>query len=343
METGAWCDDSAACFRLPDHDQKLSGVRLVCAILGFPEFAYAPEARRWELRVPRPDAARIEYRLELTHRDGRRETVCDQGNPRRVPGGYGESSVVWCPGYREPDWLRLPAAAGDWRGLRLPAPAVAAELTARVWSPAVPTDRVLVAHDGPDYDRYADLGRYAAATVGAGRVPPFHLVLLPAGERSEWYSASAAYARALTTEILPRLAAVLGVAGPVVGAGASLGALGMLHAQRRDPGRFAGLFLQSGSFFQPRYDAQESGFARYQRIVRFTGQVLRSAGGPAVPVAMTCGTVEENLANNRGMAGALRGQGYPVTFAENRDAHNWIGWRDALDPHLTTLLQRVWS
>jgi enterochelin esterase family protein len=42
------------------------------------------------------------------------------------------------------------------------------------------------------------------------------------------------------------------------------------------------------------------------------------------------------------MAAALRRQGYEVTFVENRDAHNWIGWRDALDPPLTTLLQRVW-
>jgi enterochelin esterase family protein len=338
---GAWCDGSAACFRLPDQDQKLSGVRLVCAILGSPEFSYAAAERRWELRVPRPDAARIEYKLELTHRDGRRETICDQGNPRRAPGGYGDSSVLWCPDYREPDWLHLPPAGGDWRELRLPAPALRTELTARAWSPACPTGRVLVAHDGPDYDKYADLGRYLAASLAAGRIPPVHLVLLPAGERFEWYSASAAYGRSLGTEILPRVAAELGAAGPVIGAGASLGGLAMLHAQRRYPECFAGLFLQSGSFFQPRYDAQESGFARYQRIVRFTGQVLRAADGPAVRIVMTCGTVEENLANNRSMAAVLRRQGYDVTFAENRDAHNWIGWRDALDPHLTTLLQKV--
>jgi enterochelin esterase family protein len=117
----------------------------------------------------------------------------------------------------------------------------------------------------------------------------------------------------------------------------------MLHAQRRAPKRFAGLFLQSGSFFQPRLDPQESGFARWQRIVRFTGRVLRSASGPAVPTVLTCGAVEENLANNRSMAGALRGQGYDVTFAETRDGHNWINWRNALDPHLITLLRRVWS
>ncbi|WP_433383011.1 alpha/beta hydrolase [Actinoplanes sp. CA-142083] len=332
---GAWCDGVAACFRLPDQDQKLSGVRLVCGFLGFPEFTYAPEQKHWELRVPRPDAARIEYKLELTHRDGRRETICDEGNPRRAPGGYGESSVLWCPDYREPDWLHLPPAGGDWRDAR--------SADARVWSPACPSDRVLVVHDGPDYDKYAELGRYATASVAAGRVPPFHLVLLPAPDRFETYSASKPYAKRLTAEILPALTAELGAAAPVVGAGASLGAFAMLHAQRYAPELFAGLFLQSGSFFQHRFDSQESGFARYQRIIRFVGQVLRAPAGPGVPATLTCGTVEENLANNRGMAAALREQGYEVTFAENRDAHNWIGWRDALDPHLTTLLRRVWK
>jgi len=330
---GAWCDGDAACFRLPDQDQGLAAVRLLCGFLGSPEFGYSPEAGRWELRIPRPAAARVEYKLELTHRDGRRETICDPGNPRRAPGGYGDSSVLWCRDYREPDWLHLPPAAGDWHDLGP---------LARAWSPACPADRVLIAHDGPDYERYADLGRYAAASIAAGRVEPFHVVLLAPEDRFEAYSASSAYTRMLTTKLLPRLFPQLGAKAPVIGAGASLGALGMLYTQRAAPGLFAGLFLQSGSYFQPRFDSQESGFARYQRITRFVAQVLRAPDGPAVPATLTCGVVEENLANNRDMAATLRRQGYEVTFVENRDAHNWIGWRDTLDPHLTTLLQRVW-
>ena len=116
----------------------------------------------------------------------------------------------------------------------------------------------------------------------------------------------------------------------------------LLHAQRRHPEAFAGLLLQSGSFFQPRFDRQESGFRRYLRIVRFTGRVLRATGGPAVPAVLTCGTVEENLANNVDMAGTLRAHGYPVKLVEVPDGHTWVGWRDALDPHLTDLLRQVW-
>jgi len=333
---GAWCDTAEICFRLRDHDHRLAGVRLRSGAAAG-DFAYDGGTRAWQLRLPRPPVHRVEYQLELIRRDGGTETVADPDNPRRS----GDVSVLWCPGYREPGWRDLPSAPGEWRDVYLPLPAVRGEMVARIWSPDAVTDRVLVAHDGPDFHRYGELGRYTAAMIGAGRVPPYHLVLLPPGERFEWYSASPAYARALAHDVLPKLAAELGTDRPVVGAGASLGALAMLHAQRRHPAGFAGLLLQSGSFFQPRFDRQESGFRRYLRIVRFTGRVLRAPSAAGVPTVITCGAVEENLANNRDMARALAAQGYPVSFAEVPDAHNWTGWRDALDPHLTTLLQTV--
>jgi enterochelin esterase-like enzyme len=227
-----------------------------------------------------------------------------------------------------------------WHEFAVGAPQLGTDLTVRVWSPAATTDRVLVAHDGPDYEAHTHLSGLLAA---AGRTTPCHLVLLPPGDRFEWYAASPAYARSLSGEILPQVQEKLAARRPVVGLGASLGALAMLHCQRRHPEVFAGLFLQSGSFFQPRFDKQESGFPRWLRIVRFTGRVLRAPDGPAVPVTMTCGRAEENLANNRSMAEALRGQGYPVTFAENEGGHDWPAWRDALDPHLTALLRQAWA
>ena len=62
-----------------------------------------------------------------------------------------------------------------------------------------------------------------------------------------------------------------------------------------------------------------------------------------VPTVLTCGTAEENLANNRQMAAALAGQGYPATLVEVPDAHNYVAWRDAFDPALADLLRRVWE
>jgi enterochelin esterase-like enzyme len=66
-------------------------------------------------------------------------------------------------------------------------------------------------------------------------------------------------------------------------------------------------------------------------------------GAEPIPVTVTCGTVEENLANNRAVAAALAEQGYDVRLHVNRDAHNWVAWRDTFDPHLLELLQSKWG
>lgn len=218
-------------------------------------------------------------------------------------------------------------------------------LRVRVWSPspgegALP---LLLVHDGPEYVAQAALIRWAAARIEAGEVSPFRVALLPPGDRNEWYSASAAYGRSLCRRIVPALRGRVPVEGRPVGMGASLGALAMLQAQRAWPGTFAGLFLQSGSFFVPRHDRQESGFPRYGRIVRFVRGVRREgAHEDPIAVAMTCGREEENLENNRLMAAALRAQGYEVALAEVTGGHDYPSWRDALTPHLTELLTKVW-
>ena len=107
----------------------------------------------------------------------------------------------------------------------------------------------------------------------------------------------------------------------------------MLHAEHLHPGTFCALFLQSGSYFTPRHDAHEARFARYERIVAFV-EAVRAVDVPAV---LTCGAPEENVHNNRLMARRL---GAPLH--ETPDLHNFTNWRDALDPHLTRLLARVW-
>jgi enterochelin esterase family protein len=346
MEPGAGpsCADGTLTFRLPDADGDLRGVRLREGA-GIPGHLldFARTDGGWTLTVPRPPVWRLEYLFEVHHVDGRVETVRDPANPRRVGGAFGDKSVLACPEYRDPDWLTWDGPEEFTRDFTVAAPSLTAEINVHVWSPATRTDRVVVAHDGPEYDKFASITQYCAAMVRAGRVAPFHLVLLAPGDRNEWYSANPAYARALTTNVLPRVRAELGTGRPVVGVGASLGGLAMLHAPPRHPEAFAALFQQSGSIFRPRYDGHESGFQRYLRLVRFVGRVVRANAGTPIPVAITCGRAEENRHNNREMAHALRRQGYPVTLAEVPDAHNFTAWRDALDPHLTDLLRRVWG
>jgi enterochelin esterase-like enzyme len=203
---------------------------------------------------------------------------------------------------------------------------------------------LLVVHDGPEYAEYCDLVRYLAVLV---RVDPrlrCRALLLAPRDRDRSYSASPAYARALALGMLPQVTGSVATRGPVVGVGSSLGGLAMLHAAVLHPGSIGAVFSQSGSFFRPRTDGMERGYRYYGRIVRFIDAVDADPSRlAALQVTMTCGTGEENLANNRALARRLARAGAPVELVENPDGHNHVGWRDSLDPALRGLLTRVWA
>jgi enterochelin esterase-like enzyme len=322
-------------FVVPDaerrHDRVVLAQELRRPRLG-PPFAWSDGA--WRVRFERPDVDRMEYLLEV---DG--HLTPDAGNPLRAPGPWGDKSVVEWPEYRAPEWLDTIADEGptEWREIRC------RRLVARVQvclyatpDPPASDAPMLIVHDGPEYAQFSALTRFLDAMSWEERIPPLRAALLQPVDRDETYSASAQYAAALVRELIPALPPH----GVRIGMGASLGALAMLHAHKRHPRAFDGLFLQSGSFFRQRWDAQESRFGRYRRITRFVGIVLRGGEGDRpIPVALTCGTGEENLVNNRAVAAALEAQGYTAWLGEVRDAHNWTAWRDSFDPHLPALIE----
>jgi enterochelin esterase family protein len=292
----------------------------------------------WAVRFRRPPVDRLEYQFEVVHRDGGSEWITDPTNEDRASGAFGDKSVLLLPEYEPPAWLQQEAIEGvreelDVGGLRT-----------TLWA-SHETDEplpLLLANDGPEYDELSKLTHWAGVMILREQLPPMRIALLHPGHRDEQYSASATYSRHLVTGFVRGMRDR--TAGKPAGMGASLGALAMLHAQRRYPGSFGGLFLQSGSFFDPRHDAHESGFSRYQRIVRFTRSVLRAPDHPdPVPVMMTCGRAEENVHNNRLMAGALKRQGYLTALYELGDLHNYTAWRDAFDPYLLRLLRKAWG
>jgi len=222
-----------------------------------------------------------------------------------------------------------------------------ATVAVTLWSPPGADDDaalpLLAVHDGPEYVARTGLTALAGQAIAAGRAPAHRIALLHPGAREEWYSASALYARALAREVLPAVADAAPQSGAPVGLGASLGALAMLHAQRRHPEAFAGLFLQSGSYFTPRHDHMEKDFARYGRIVRFVRAVVREPEfDRPVPAVLTCGRDEDNIHNNRRVAAALALQGYGATLDERPGGHDWDTWRAALEDHLCELLATAW-
>ncbi len=338
-------------FRYVDPTRTLTSVALAHELLRprRVEFARARRRGSWSLDLRLRDADRMEYLLELRRGDESR-LVPDPANPLRAPGPFGEKSVVELPTYLEPDWVSDDESPpGEVTELSLPVRGLRADVSVLVWAPA-DSERgeplpLLIAHDGPEYAEYSQLVRLLDHAVSFGDLPPLRAALVQPVERNETYSASARYARAFAGELVPRLVDALPTDGSrPVAMGASLGGLAALHAHWQHPRTLAGLFLQSSSFFRERWDKHESGFERFGRIARFVGYVLRGrAAPPPVPVTITVGTAEENLDNNRAVARALADAGWDVRLVEHRDAHNWVSWRDTLDPHLPDLLLRAWS
>jgi enterochelin esterase family protein len=246
----------------------------------------------------------------------------------RAAGPWGDKSVIEWPEYHAPEWLDSIADEGRIEWIEIRCRRLVARVQVCLYATPDPPSAdapLLVVHDGPEYAQYSRLRRFLDAMSWEERIPPLRAALIQPVDRDETYSASAQYGAALVRELLPELDRHC-PHGVRIGMGASLGALALLHAHMRHPRAFDGLFLQSGSFFRQRSDGHESGFPRYRRITRFVGTVLRgSDGARPIPVALTCGTAEENLANNRAVAEALERQGHTAWLAEVRDAHNWAG------------------
>lgn len=335
--------------RVADPDGRYAAVRLSSDLhLTEAERSFARVDGEWVLELHPRDVQRLEYQLELVRAGGDIEYALDPGNPHRAPGAFGEKSVLLLPGYRPPAWLQAEGVEGRYDELAVRGRGLGASVAIRVWSPADDGPdrplRLLLAHDGPEYDALSGLTRFAAAKIAAGELPPHRVALLAPGERDQWYSASQVYGRVLAHDVIPALRARFPTVGALAGMGASLGALAMLHAQRSFPRTLGALFLQSGSFFTPRHDPQERRFVRFARVVRFVRTTTRGGSfALPIPVTLTVGTAEENAANNREMAHALAAQGYEVVLEEVPDMHNYTGWRDAFDPHLTGLLRRAWT
>ncbi len=208
-----------------------------------------------------------------------------------------------------------------------------------VWSPGDGDLPLLVAHDGPEMDEFGALTRYVGALVGAGRLPAMRVALMVPGARNERYAANPDYAEALVEHVVPAITAAHPTTGRPVLSGQSLGGVAALHAATTSPGTFDGLLLQSSSFFTEELDPQEREFEHWTAVTEF---VAGLDTGPGCPVTLTCGTAEENYANNQRMAQTLSTMGVDVAWGETRQGHTWTCWRDLLDPHLTDLLRKVW-
>jgi enterochelin esterase-like enzyme len=325
-------EDGTVVFRLADPDHELDDVRVWFDVELGVEAGMVPVDGGWELRMGMPDLDCLEYLFDA---DG--AMAPDPGNPDRVDGAFGPHSWLALPGYRPPAWLDLEGVEGQRHQLS------AGEIEVEVWQPAGHEDAplpLLLVHDGAEMDAYGGVVRYAAT-----RSPMRVGLLSPGSNRNERYAANPAYAAALVGEVVPALGEAFPTTYAPVLLGQSLGGLAGLHAAWLYPGAFSGLMLQSGSYFTPVLDPQESNYPHFDHVVEFIASIHDSTAAPLrfPPVTLTCGTAEENLANNRLMHTHLAELGVPVSWGEVRQGHTWTCWRDSLDPHLGDLLARAWG
>ncbi|MCU0296804.1 MAG: alpha/beta hydrolase-fold protein [Candidatus Nanopelagicales bacterium] len=304
--------------------------------------------RGWVCRIPRPPVDRMEYLISGVDPDGTEFMCRDPHNPDYARGVFGDHSVVRFPQYRPPAWLGHEVPLGSTEPILVTDEAAQIVLTGDLWVPSesLAADRLplLLVHDGPEYVDLAELLAYLGHVWDQDPDLRCRVLLLKPVDRDRSYSASPGYARALMQQALPQIRAAFNTADALVGMGASLGALSMLHAAVSQPGEFAGLFLQSGSFFSPRFDEHERGFGHYDRVVRFVADACADPARLAgTTVALTCGSGEENLDNNRLFVSRLQSGGIPASLTENRDGHNYTAWRDSLDAGLSGVLQTAWA
>jgi enterochelin esterase-like enzyme len=316
-------------------------VYLVHRIFGLPGH---PPLRRlrgtdlWYTVLELPEGSRVEYQLEVV-RGGQRERFNDPLNPRLAHSPVGSSSVCYAHGYAVPDWT-VPdpdARAGSLVDLVAPSRALRRDTPVTLYLPARfrRTGRypLLIVHDGGDY-----LGYAAAKTVLDNLIHRLDMAetivaFTYPGDRLTEYANSAAHARYLTAELLPRLEAEFPLAGTPSGRclmGASFGAVACLATANRYPGVYGSLLVQSGSFVFTDIGNDHGGGPPFEPVVKFVNRYRAAPRRVADRMFVSCGVYEPLIVPNRSMVTVFEAAGMAVRYVEARDGHSWENWRDRL-------------
>ncbi len=299
----------------------------------------------WYVVLELPAGSRVEYQLEVA-RGGRRERMNDPLNPRLAHSPVGSSSVCYAFGYQTPDWT-LPdpdARPGSLVDIVVPSRALRRDCRVTLYLPArfrrTATYPLLIVHDGGDYLNYA-----AAKTVLDNLIHRLDVAELVAafsypGDRLTEYANSAAHARYLTAELLPRLEADLPLAGKPSGRclmGCSFGAVASLATAFRDPEVYGSLLVQSGSFVFTDIGTNHGGGPAFEPVVRFINRYRAAPRRVADRMFVSCGVYEPLIIPNRSMVPVFEAAGMTVRYVEARDGHSWENWRDRLRDGLSWL------
>jgi enterochelin esterase-like enzyme len=291
----------------------------------------------WYVIIDLPEGSRVEYQLE-TSRGGQYERFNDPLNPHLAHNPFGSTSVCFAHGYETPEWTQpgLESRNGTLEEILVASRALRRDCPVTVYLPAGFRRSVryplLIVHDGGDYLKYSAAQTVLDNLIGRGDMAGVVAAFVSPGDRLAEYADSAAHARFLTTELVPRLEARYPLAGPATRClmGASLGGVAALGAACRYPGRYGSLLLQSGSFVFTDNGSEDTGRPELASVVRlvngFRAEPRRVAGRAFV----SCGVYEPLIVPNRAMVPVFQAAGIKIRYTEARDGHSWENWRDRL-------------
>jgi enterochelin esterase-like enzyme len=321
-------------------------VFLVHRIFGLPD--HMPLRRLygtdlWYVVLELPEGSRVEYQLEVT-RGGQRERTNDPLNPRLANSPVGSSSVCYAYGHVIPEWTAVDPETrpGSLVDMVVPSRALRRDARVTLYLPArfrrSAGYPLLIVHDGGDYLGFADAKTVLDNLIHRLDVAELIAAFVYPGDRLAEYANSAAHARYLTAELLPRLEAELPLVAKPSGRclmGSSFGAVASLTTAYRYPEVYGSLLLQSGSFVFTDIGDNHGGGSPFEPVVRFMNRYRARPRRLADRLFVSCGVYEPLIVPNRSMVPVFEGAGMAVRYVETRDGHNWENWRDQLQAGLS--------
>jgi len=316
-------------------------VFLIHRIFGLPDHLPLRRLRGtdlWYVIIELPEGSRVEYQLEVA-RGGQRERINDPLNPHLAHSPVGSSSVCYAHGHEIPGWTVFDpeARAGSLVDMVVPSRALRRDGQVTLYLPArfrrTARYPLLIVHDGGDYLGYASAKTVLDNLIHRLDVAEIVAAFVYPGDRLAEYANSAAHARYLTAELLPRLEAELPLIAKPSGRclmGASFGAVASLATAYRHPDLYGSLLLQSGSFVFTDIGQDHRGGQAFEPVVRFMNRYRAAPRRVADRLFVSCGVYEPLIVPNRSMVPVFEAAGMAVRYVEARDGHSWENWRDRL-------------
>lgn len=292
----------------------------------------------WYAVVDLPEGSRIEYQLEW-RRGEHYDRFNDPLNPRLAHSPVGSSSVVYARGYEVPEWTQPDpdARPGALADLVVPSRALRRDAHVSLYLPArfrrTARYPLLVVHDGADYLRYASAKTVLDNLIHRLDVAEVVVAFVAPGDRLVEYAGSAAHARFLTTELVPRLESEFPLIGTPAARclmGSSFGAVASLATAYRHKDFYGSLLLQSGSFVFTDIGFDHGGGPVFEPVVKFVNRYRAAPRRVADRIFMSVGIYEPLIVPNRSMVHTFEAAGMDVRYVEARDGHSWENWRDRL-------------